>query len=233
MASIKYSALVTDIKGSIGGTTFKGTRAGAVIQNKVIQPPYPAEGAKITKADAGRSMRNIGNSVQAWKALAPDEQEGWNMAAPNYPFKNKFGEFYTPSGYQLFQSISADLQLIEEPLLTLPPTPEAWTNCPSFKIQVDTSNGDILQDIGTPPTDYAIAIFMTRPLSPGTRGNVRDFRFIGYTKGGSVLPSDITGNYQKVFGEVLPSNGAPFYGKITKTDAGRGGMNFAGTVEYV
>lgn len=233
MASIKYSALVTDIKGSIGGTTFKGTRAGAVIQNKVIQPPYPAEGAKITKADAGRSMRTIGNNVQAWKALPPDEQEAWNMAAPNFPFKNKFGESYTPSGYQLFQSISADLQLVGAAILDLPPTPEAWTNCPSFKIQVDPDAGTIVQDIGTPPTDYAIAIFMTRPLSPGTRGNIRDFRFIAYTKTGSVLASDITADYQRVFGEVLPSNGAPFYGKITKTDAGRGGMNFAGTVEYV
>lgn len=230
MASIKYSGLVTDIKGSIGGTTFKGTRSGTVIQNKVTKPPTTVNGAKITKADAGRQMMTIANNVQGWKGLSAEDRNSWDMAAPNFPFKDKFGNEYTPSGYQLYQSINADLQLISEPVLTLPPTPEAWENCPEFEIVYDISDGELFNDLGTPPTGYAISLFMTRPLSAGTKGNLRDFRYIATAKAGDLFPTDLLPAYQRVFGAVIPTSGAPFYGKITKTDAGRGGMVYAGKV---
>lgn len=233
MASIKYSGLVTDIKGSIGGTTFKGTRQGAVIQNKVTKPPTTANGAKITKADAGRMQRNIATNVFGWKSLDADQRNAWDMAAPSYPFKDKFGNEYTPSGYQLYQSVNSDLLLIEEPTIDIPPTPEAWENCPEFMVHwVPAFNNLALVNLNV-PAGYKVTVFMCRPLSSGTKGNVRDFRKIITVDDGDTPPIVALPSYQAVFGACVPSEGSPFYGKITKADAGRGGMIFAGKVQYI
>ena len=80
MARIKYSGLIHDISGSIGGTTLQLNAYGATIRNK-------------PKNNASQSLRqNLSRSyvsqvAAAWSALTPSEQSVWDRCQTFFNIK--------------------------------------------------------------------------------------------------------------------------------------------------
>lgn len=133
MASVKYSALMTEIKGKIGGTVFQGGTAGKIVKNKQSTkkwstPPQPdgplgvqpvagdvrtidtyVPGCRLKTVFGGKGQRLIQQVSQAWQNLTPEQILEWNNAAPNFPFKNKFNEIYIASGFQVFMQLNLNL----------------------------------------------------------------------------------------------------------------------------
>ena len=102
MAVIKLGSIVTDIAGSIGGTTFRRTSTGHAVYNK--------QGRQVKSAFAKASRKNeLGNIFSSWYNITEEEREQWAVNASKYPLKDKFGNTKYLSGRQLFTKLNAQL----------------------------------------------------------------------------------------------------------------------------
>ena len=102
MAVIKLGSIVTDIAGSIGGTTFRRTSTGHAAYNK--------QGRQVKSAFAKASRKNqLGNIFSNWYNLTESEKEQWALNASNYPLKDKFGNTKYLTGRQLYTKLNAQL----------------------------------------------------------------------------------------------------------------------------
>ena len=102
MAVIKLGSIITDIAGSIGGTTFRRTSTGHAVYNK--------QGRQVKSAFAKASRKNeLGNIFSNWYNITESEREQWAINASNYPLKDKFGNTKYLTGRQLFTKLNAQL----------------------------------------------------------------------------------------------------------------------------
>ncbi len=102
MAVIKLGSIVTDIAGSIGGTTFRRTSTGHAVYNK--------QGRQVKSAFAKASRKNeLGNIFSNWYNLSDREREQWAKNASTYPLKDKFGNTKYLTGRQLYTKLNAQL----------------------------------------------------------------------------------------------------------------------------
>ena len=102
MAVIKLGSIVTDIAGSIGGTTFRRTSTGHAAYNK--------QGRQVKSAFAKTSRKNeLGNIFSSWYNLTENEREQWALNASVYPLKDKFGNTKYLTGRQLYTKLNAQL----------------------------------------------------------------------------------------------------------------------------
>lgn len=147
MPQVKFSGLVTDMKGKAGGSVFSSNKQGAYMRNNKW-----GGGRKSNRWD--RSKAKLAQLANAWKALTAEQQEAWNTAAPDFPFTNKFKEQYIGSGYQVYMSLNGNLLANNLPLLTAPganrPLPEdlATSFNQSLPPWVTTGTGATFPSIG-------------------------------------------------------------------------------------
>lgn len=113
MPQVKFSGLVTDMKGKAGGSVFSSNKQGAYMRNNKW-----GGGRKSNRWD--RSKAKLAQLSNAWQQLSAEQQQAWNNAAADFPFTNKFKEEYIGSGYQVFMSLNGTLLGNNLPLLTVP-----------------------------------------------------------------------------------------------------------------
>ena len=102
MAVIKLGSIITDIAGSIGGTTFRRTSTGHAVYNK--------QGRQVKSAFAKASRKNeLGNIFSNWYNLSEKEREQWAVNASTYPLKDKFGNTKYLTGRQLYTKLNSQL----------------------------------------------------------------------------------------------------------------------------
>lgn len=172
-----------------------------------------ASGSKLTKADAGRfgtpagqnstSPRSTLAAVAAeWNRLTENEQISWNDVAVNFPAKNKYGDIYTPSGYQVFMKLNSNLALINTDLLKSGPV----ANFPILPPIIPPSGDppELLRFTfdGGIPEDINVLVYACAPVLRGS----------GFRKGKEKLllaaPTNATGvidctyAYQNLFGQI-------------------------------
>lgn len=200
MANVKYGSIVTDMKGKVGGQTFKGTKAGGVLQNN----PSPVKGAKLTKADAGRAINPYNNMAavsSSWRGLSDTQRDDWNAAAPSFPFKNKFGEYYTASGYQLYVSCNLNSLITGGNAIVVPPEPTELIPCPTWDFGDQTAAAfSVFAPAGTDAA-YKYAVYATPSYSKGRAFEVGRSKLIcSMTAAEFAADFTIEGFYQDIFG---------------------------------
>ena len=95
MAVIKLGSIITDIAGSVGGTTFRRIKNGHQMYNKPIG------------AARGRLLNNpalivLNKIATTWQSLTTSQRQAWIDAALLFQFPNKFGVQVNITGYQLY-----------------------------------------------------------------------------------------------------------------------------------
>lgn len=96
MAIIKYGPLASEVRGSIGGTTFSRSRAGAYVRKRT-KPVF-----SNTKRRTPWLSR-MPYVYHYWLNVLTDEQrQSWNTMGDNTEWTNALGETYHPSGYNLW-----------------------------------------------------------------------------------------------------------------------------------
>lgn len=228
-ASVKYGAIITDLKGSIGGHTFKGTAVTGVMQTKINRSASGKNGGKITKSDAGRIIRPLANTSQNatnWRTLSPADQASWTTAAPSFPFLNKYGQSYTPSGFQLYMSVNNQLLNIGQPVLAVAPAPGPIADAPAFTCAVSISPPiEMYFDIMI-PAGYLATLYAGPNQSFGRsyeRGLMKAIAIFDVT---DTFPMDITPLYNAIYGSFPSGSNIWMEVKITKADAGRTGIPY-------
>lgn len=109
MATFKLGAIITDIAGSIGGTTLKRNGSYKVIMNK-------SSGTSYSRSYNNPSLRYLSYIFKSWSHLSDADKAAWKEQALLYTFPDKFGTLRNLSGRQLFVKLNA----------------QRWLDAPSF-----------------------------------------------------------------------------------------------------
>lgn len=137
MATIKYSALVSDIRGKFNGSQLSRSRAGSLLQQKGNQRRF-ASAAQLSQ------RLKMASAGSFWRSLTPEQQEANNAAALNYPYIDKYGDTRYYTGYQLLLRSNLNIQKTGGTLISeVPATPPTVYNWSPFidTLALDTGFG--------------------------------------------------------------------------------------------
>lgn len=208
MAQLKYGAIVTDIKGKIGGIVFQGGKQGPVAKLDAI-----ADSAKLTKADAGRVINTLpltASIAGAWRQLSDIQRASWVTGAVNYPAYNKFGTAYTPSGFQVFMTLNFQIVAMAGSLLTECPVPVTVPDLIDYNIGWTPSTSINLVFAMTPPADCMLRIEATQPMSLGRAPKNSFYKVIDQLDNTITSPHNLFTKYVAVYGAV-PANAVLYF----------------------
>lgn len=156
-ALLKMGPLVTDIRGSIGGTTFARNRGGMYARARVV--PINPSTARQTAVRAA-----LGALAQAWTTVLTDVQRAsWELYASNVLIPNKLGEPRALSGQQMY--VRTNTLALDCGIARIDDAPTVFTVgptiTPSFTLAPATDEFD-MDDLGgyDPATDGEIGVLV-------------------------------------------------------------------------
>lgn len=229
MAIVKFSALVSSMVGKLGGSYFQRNGGGIIIKNI----GQPVNGAKLTKADAGRNLSNTAVVAKTWSTITDGEREGWISAAAGMERKNKAGDIYVPSGYQVFMEYNGRRVGNGNSIVPVYDETSLVTDLSLVDVIADPVDG--IKFTNGNPSDLSMVynVFATFVQSYGKRYPKGSYRKIASISG-SVASSILNSAYQDSFG-LVPASGNVYFrieaqvvasgrsegAKLTKMDAGK------------
>lgn len=98
MAIVKFGGIVTGLRGSVGGSTFRGYRGRSIMYNK--QTTRTGRGTIN-----GGNPNNFPKYASLWRSLIVENRENWGQLSNSFEWYDKNGNAYNPNGWQLFQNI--------------------------------------------------------------------------------------------------------------------------------
>lgn len=103
MAKFQLGAIITGIKGSIGGTTFRQEGSSNIIQNK-------SRGASRSKLLQNKALNRMASIFQQYTLLSDTDKTAWTNASLLYQFPDKFGVLRNLKPRQLFIKLTSQFQ---------------------------------------------------------------------------------------------------------------------------
>lgn len=199
MAKIKLGAVVTDIRGKIGGQVFSKNRAGAYMKNKGI-PANPQTAAQT----AVRALFAFISGL--WSALTEAQRESFRTKVSEYSRTDVFGDVRNPTGKALHQRLNQNLLNSGQSQIDLCPSP---TNVPQAILE-SVSGADGIQalaaELAGNTTGSKLVFFATDSMSQGTKFVKNKLRQIGVLDGAAAGSFDILAAYTQKFGAVVEND---------------------------
>lgn len=187
MALVK-SALLAQISGSIGGSTFARNRGGAYARNRTV-PINPR------RPDQVRARSQLSEFSVSWSdVLTSAQRSAWQQYAESLQAQNRLGDDIVLTGQQAYVQASTLLQLAGLSAITDPPVSNvqfALAANPQV-VTHDISDNDVEVILTTGITASLLA-FCSRPISPGSLSNALDYRFFGVAAITNLTTCAVTG----------------------------------------
>jgi hypothetical protein len=204
MARVKYGSIITELRGSIGGTTFQKNKFGHTAKNKGI-PTSTGTNIQFTRRNA---MLYI---VQAWNNLTDAQRNLWNSYAATYPQPIKNNVLVQLSGYALFIKYNAIILSMHFPLFTTPALIPTTFPLLSPSLKWDAGTSRLYFNEGASPFNnhMMIQFFLSPPIKAGQSFNRNKLRFVFQTLQGEGQ-ININIDYTAVFG-LLPPVGSRIF----------------------
>lgn len=173
MALIRSSTL-SNISGSIGGTTYARNRGGAYARNRTV--PINPNSSFQTRARSSLATMSGGWS----SVLTSGQRSAWVAYAETQSVLNRLGESITLSGQQAYVRSNTLLELAGQPLVTAPPTitPPTLAVAGGFVASYDVSDAEVSVDLLNVVTGFFLC-FCGPAQSAGARSVKVPFRFFG------------------------------------------------------
>jgi len=127
MPKVKFTALVSDMKGKANGSVFSSNKGGSYFRTNKTGGGRKTESWAVQKS-------SFADLSSTWKVLTEEQQQAWKDATTNYPTTNAFGELRYPTGYELYMRINGTLKAANQFLLDVPETPRAMPDYAPLKI---------------------------------------------------------------------------------------------------
>lgn len=232
MALVKYGAIITDMKGKIGGTIFQGGPFGPVAKNGFYWGAID-DGAKLSHADAGKGLQrrvNLSRLATDWKNLTQADRDSWNTAAPNFPITNKYGVPVTASGFLVYMMLNLNLKNSDQAEIHTAPAPGVVQDCNAFTVSWLPGPGT-LSIVGlTQVVGFTNTIYATRTMREGSTPKQSDFKAIKVLAAGEVFPYDFTASYEDLYGSVITGGRIHVYITSTNNNTGQQGLRYGASV---
>ena len=209
MALIKWSGMVSEIKGKLNGSIFSNPTYGAQMRNR-----KSCKGKNSAVWGASKSILSV--VASEWKSLTNVQRQSFVDQAPHYPYVNKFGDSVEPSGYQLYCTLNLNLRKIGVGQLTTAIAKRTEVDISPFVFQV--SAGGALELTYTSPSSALVQllVYCSPPVSPGVYYPPRKMAFIKQINGSSSSPQDIDSAVEEKYGAV--SDGQKYFLRVEIID---------------
>lgn len=110
MAVARLGMIITEMAGSIGGTTIKRQGGNLSIYNK-------SRGANKSILYQNKGLGRMNDVRARWRSSTNSYKNGWNTRAESFTFPDRFGNQKYITGYQLYTKSSNARALVElEPM---------------------------------------------------------------------------------------------------------------------
>jgi hypothetical protein len=197
MAKVKFSALISEMRGKLNGSVFSKNRGGSYIRTKVT----PVNPNTSSQALARSTLSSIS---QNWRGLAETERIAWNNAVSSFKSTDVFGDIKTPSGLQLFIRLNVNIFNAGGAAITSPPTPVGVDPVTSIVLVADGTLGTYVATISPDPVpaDHALYVESTEGLSAGISNANSRFRSITVVPAGAI-PLDFVADQVAKFGALV------------------------------
>lgn len=173
MAAIKFSALISEIKGSLNGSTIQGGRSSSILRNK----PLPDQRSFIASGPQKSTFLRL---VRNWRLLTQSQRNGWDSAATSFQVYNKFGDLYTPSGFQLYVTLNLNRYQAVQTYIDNAPSPVTITTLTKVVAQLNLGIPQFLVNLtyGTVQPNTYFFVYASKPVSPGVQVSYKHFNFV-------------------------------------------------------
>jgi hypothetical protein len=200
MTKVKFSALISEMRGKLNGSVFTKNRYGNALRTKVTPVNRRTSYQQAIK-------QRFTFFSQKWRTLTPEQVNAWNAATEDFKSSNVFGDSIRPTGSNLYCALNANLALIGGTGLTNPPQQKNIEGIKTFSLSVNSQPGSekfsISYDPATTTADVDHLILATRCYSPGKSYVQGEYRVIGIITGGSNSPYDALHEWQNKFGVLV------------------------------
>jgi len=194
MAKVKYGEMITDARGSIGGTTHSKNRYGNYMKKK----SHPIN----RQTSAQNAVRAFFTTLtQGWAALTAAQKSSWRNVTLNFQRVNSLAETIQLTGHQLYIAINRNLQTIASALITTAPAKAVVGTIGASTWIADVSLATIVQTFGTAiPATEKTELYASAPCSAGKFSNSQPYKLIAVLTVADVTPYAATAAYELVFG---------------------------------
>jgi len=206
MARIKPSALVSDIRGKIGGSIFQKSNAGLVVRSSC---------SPVNKRSASQVIsRNIASlTASAWLQLSVGDREQWvNYVAYN-PIAQRNSRDLFVSGQQAFLKFNNYRLQYSLPILTVPEFNKCDLTPVVLTLARVGANLRLSVDRNPVPNDEFLIVFITVRMSPAINNPGNRYKLIKLVTTG-MQNYNIQSEYADVFG-IVPEAGQTVFMKYT------------------
>jgi hypothetical protein len=206
MASVKLGGGVTDIRGSIGGTTFSRGPAGAYARQRV-KPVNPC-----TQLQVARRAR-VSYLAAAWtNVLDQADRNTWIARAQAMTFLNKVGDAVNITGLSLFLRLNALQGTWGNPVVHIAQTANGYASSTIAVVSASKATSELIICDPSAGFDKSVVgeyllVFAGLPMGPGRTASPRGFRYVTVIKGAvspPTFPFNVGWPYPAQIGDNYP-----------------------------
>ena len=202
MAKIKLGAIVTDIRGKLGGHVFSKNRGGAYMRTKVT--PVNPSSARQT------FVRAIFAAISSlWSGITEVQRNTFSAFVEAYAKTDIFGDIKIPSGKALHQRLNQNLGISGQAYITTCLAPIAVKAPDVEKVEYAVGAGTLKYNHTTDLTGSKLVIFATPFLSAGTKFVKNKLRILDVHTGDAPDVIDIQPEFSAKYGLLV--SGANIY----------------------
>lgn len=225
MASVRYTAIVNEIKGKIAGTIFQSGKTGSIMRATSAQNTGGG-GVPTNRIRPYYPKQFIGIVSGLWRNLTDEQRTSFITGAISYPALNRFGDAYTPSGFQVFMTLNLQMFNAGAPFLTTCPVPISVVPLPEFSIS-PTSANDIPCNISEIiPDGFKMGLWATCPMAAGALPRLSAYKLLRYIVPEDTAAFNIATEYNGTFGDLTNYSKVYFKIQMISTVTGQKGVPF-------
>lgn len=220
MASIKFSALVGDARGSIGGNVFSRNANGGYVRNRTT----PINPSTSKQANVRARMMTV---INAWRAMTADEKHKWATQVSSNGYMSRVGESQTYTGYQLFLKRNLQLLAIGQPIVVDIPVDPVFPDSYSDSLDLEAAVGgasfsvaDMIFNVAPGTSGQTLVIYSTGNLSTGVTSTAQSYRQVSTHDASSGTTFDFSSGLLGLLG--TPQVGAQLIVKARVVDNASG-----------
>jgi hypothetical protein len=192
MARILYSGIVSELRGSVKGSTFQRNASGSIIKGKNNSRFSPSENQQYELTD-------LAAIAALWNYIPFGFKDEWQNFAVMYPRVDYWGRSKQISGYNWFMSINRNYSLISHAVQEQVPGDANVLPVPAYSIEASGSyirmNFNAVLDL----SDRYIILNTTGPRRASAGSSRQSMWYIKQVNDGAVQYIDFTSEWEAFF----------------------------------
>jgi len=212
-AKIQYGALVTELKGKIGGTVFQSGRYGFQARNK----PQAFRNPSVTQSHIRGVILTISKN---WRTLTQAERDSWDAVAPSWPAVDAFGNPMLLTGYNVFCKCNFWRWNLANTIDANGSLPELIWVPTSVTLDIQEALAKVEISYAPDPVDNntTVLVYTAGQVSAGRTSPPSQMAILGTIADGTASPVDFGSDYKQKYGAVPTAGNRIFIGLQSISD---------------